>query len=425
MSDATSGRLDEALAAPDESEIAGRRWFVAIVWLAAAIGLITHGLDAEFDASFLVAVGVYTALAAWLHIVHRIHAWTATGNEERRVATMLAGAACALIALLALDPAHLVFLFGAFTLTFGFAPTLRFAAIASFVVTLIWVGGWIFHELPTGALATPFLVWGTLNVINQVMDRVTAQSSERRALLQEISETRAALAQSERERGVLAERERVAAEIHDTLAQGFTSIVLLTQGTAARITELDSSALERTLGLIEETARDNLVSSRRLVENLGPAELDDGSLIDTIEREADRFTRATGVPATVSTTGEVVALGGAIDVTVLRVAQEALGNARKYAKANKVEIELEFETDAVTLSVVDDGIGFDPSAGPTEIAGVTGGRGLSLMVERLEAVGGEIEVSSQVGNGTVVVAAIPLDSPAMTSTQAGDAEERA
>ena len=411
MSDATSGRLDEALAAPDESEIAGRRWFVAIVWLAAAIGLVAHGLDADFDASFLIAVVVFGSLAAWLHLLHRVHAWTATGNDERRVAAMLIGVAGALIALLALDPAHLVFLFGAFTLTFGFAPSLRFAAVASFVVTLIWVGGWIFHELPTGALATPFLVWGTLNMINRVMDRVTAQSIERRALLQEISETRAALAQSERERGVLAERERVAAEIHDTLAQGFTSIVLLTQGTAARIGELDPYSLERTLGLIEETARDNLVSSRRLVENLGPAELDEGSLIDSIEREAVRFTKATGVPATVSTSGEIVALGGTVDVTVLRVAQEALGNARKYARANRVTIELEFEADVVTLSIVDDGVGFDPSTGPTEIAGVTGGRGLPLMSERLEAVGGEIEVTSEVGNGTVVVAAIPIDGP--------------
>lgn len=409
MSDATSGRIDEALAAPEESEIAGLRWFIAIVWLAAALGLIGHGLDAEFDGGFLVAVGVHVVLSTWLHLVLRIHGWRATGNDHRRVAIMLGGVVSALVALLAIDPAHLVFLFGAFTLTFGFAPTLRFAAIASFIVTLVWVGGWIVHDLPTGALATPFLVWGTLNVISQAMDRVTRQSNERRALLQEISETRAALAESERERGVLAERERVAAEIHDTLAQGFTSIVLLSQGTAARVDALDTASIARTLGLIEETARDNLVSSRRLVENLGPAELEEGSLVESIGREADRFTAASGVRSSLSIVGDPMPLGGSIDVTILRVVQEALANARKYAKATQVTIEVEFEPDSVTTSIVDDGVGFDPADGPTEVAGVTGGRGLSLMADRLAGVGGEVEVTSEPGSGTVVVAAVPIE----------------
>ena len=119
------------------------------------------------------------------------------------------------------------------------------------------------------------------------------QSSERAHLIAELEASRAEVARLSHEAGVAAERARLAGEIHDTLAQGFTSIITLVQAA-------ESEALrDERLALAVRTARENLAESRALVAALAPSALGSGSLHDAVRRQAARFTEETGVPAPV------------------------------------------------------------------------------------------------------------------------------
>src|SRR5699024_269426 len=103
------------------------------------------------------------------------------------------------------------------------------------------------------------------------------------------------LAEAHHASGVLAERERLAGEIHDTLAQGFTSIVMVAQTAQAELRRgRDDAAAER-LASIEATARDNLEEARALVAAFAPAALSQGTLVDALERITERFAAETGV----------------------------------------------------------------------------------------------------------------------------------
>lgn len=436
--DPTSEVVTRALAAPDES-VAGRRLYLAIVWVSVSLGLAAHALESPAS-EVAPAVAVIVGLAVWLHLVHRIHQWTVEVSPGNYL-TAVGGAALALSALLVIDSAYLVVLFGMFTLVFAFSRDDRLALIASGVVTLIWLTAWVGYGLPSGGLATPVLVWGTLNIIAQATSRISAQSAERRDLLEQLETTRSLLAVVERERGMLAERQRLAAEIHDTLAQGFTSIVLVAEATAGRLESLDSTTLGRNIDLIETTARDHLTSARRMVEDLRPPELDRATLPEALRELVDkhRFTSSTLVaeagPDEPGRQTEVVfrlsgtphPLGGSLDVALLRAAQEALNNALKHAGASAVVVSLDYDPDqadvlmaaTVRLKVVDDGVGFSDGEGPRSVAGSSGGRGLELLRSRLADVGATLSVTSAPGTGTTVLVEVPMDETGMTRPDGG------
>jgi signal transduction histidine kinase len=217
-------------------------------------------------------------------------------------------------------------------------------------------------------------------------------------LITELSQTREQLAAAHHEAGVLAERHRLAGEIHDTLAQGFTSIVTLIQAATAGL-EPGATARDH-LDLALKTARDNLAEARALVSALSPAELDGSTLGDAIARVAE--TAGTGGDATIRSevSGSKRSLPTTTEVVLLRVAQEALANVRKHAAARQVDVGLSYTDDAVLLTVTDDGRGFDPDA-------VSGGYGLRGMRERVWQAGGTITVRTAPGEGTVVRAEVP------------------
>ena len=93
---------------------------------------------------------------------------------------------------------------------------------------------------------------------------------------------------------------------------------------------------------------------------------------------------------------------------MLRVAQEALANAKKHAAANRIEIGLVFADDTASITITDDGSGFDIGDGPTEVAGVIGGHGLGGLRDRVANIGGTVEIRSERGAGTVVHAEVPV-----------------
>lgn len=238
-----------------------------------------------------------------------------------------------------------------------------------------------------------FLVSAALGVwLGTWINRIIEQSKERAVLIAELQASRAVVARLSHEAGVAAERERLAGEIHDTLAQGFTSIITLVQAA-------DPALANERLALAVRTARENLDESRALIAALGPSALADASLAEAVRRQAASFTEAIGVPAVARVTGEPRALPTAVEVVLLRAAQEALTNVRRHAGAHEVDVLLAYRDESVRLVVRDDGRGFDPEAAH--------GFGLSAMRARAEQVRGSLLVRSDPETGTTIELEVP------------------
>jgi signal transduction histidine kinase len=222
--------------------------------------------------------------------------------------------------------------------------------------------------------------------------RVIEQNVERGQLIAELSASRAEVVRLSHEAGVAAERARLAGEIHDTLAQGFTSIITLLQAA-------DPALRDERLALAVRTAKENLAESRALVAALAPAALSERSLPDAVRRQATRFTEETGVPAPVRVTGDERALPTKVEVVLLRSAQEALTNVRRHACAREAAVLLAYAATTVRLVVRDDGHGFDPATAD--------GFGLNGMRTRAEQVNGTLTVHSDPDTGTTIELEVP------------------
>jgi signal transduction histidine kinase len=229
--------------------------------------------------------------------------------------------------------------------------------------------------------------------------RIIKQSEERAELIAQLEQTRAELARANREAGMLAERDRLASEIHDTIAQGFTSIVMLVQAAEAMIESEDLSLARTQLKLIDQTARENLAEARTLVADLRPAPLTSATLADALARLTERAGQDLGIAADFVVTGTPPELGTSKEVVLLRVCQEALANVRKHAKATSVRVRLELGESGARLIVADDGAGFNTGQ-------ASGGYGLRGMQARVAEAGGSLQVDSAPGLGTTVRAEV-------------------
>jgi signal transduction histidine kinase len=229
------------------------------------------------------------------------------------------------------------------------------------------------------------------------IDRTTRESARRAELIEELKASQAEVARLSREAGTATERARLAREIHDTLAQGFTSIITLVQAAESELDD-DRAKLEKHLTLAVRTARENLQEARAMVAALAPSALDSGSLDDAVRRQVERLGEETGIEAGYRTVGTVSELPIAVEVVLLRAVQEALSNVRKHAEARAVTVVLRFTDPAVTLTVTDDGIGF---------AAAETGFGLAGMRARVEQVSGTLIIQSTPGYGTRLELEVP------------------
>jgi signal transduction histidine kinase len=235
------------------------------------------------------------------------------------------------------------------------------------------------------------------------IEKVITQSQQRAELIEQLESARDELAEAHHSAGVMAERERMAREIHDTLAQGMTSIVMLAQAASAELSRGVSEGAAARLAAIEDTARENLAEARALVAAFTPVALAEATLTEVLRRQAERFATETGVDVRVSLDlpdEEVAALPQAQQVVLLRSAQEALANVRKHAAATQVLITLGLSDDGVWIEIRDDGSGFTPGS-------ESGGFGLNAMRGRVEESGGSVEVESTPGRGTRVQVLVP------------------
>lgn len=211
----------------------------------------------------------------------------------------------------------------------------------------------------------------------------------------------ALLYQKTREITVLEERNRLAREIHDTLAQGFTGIVLQLEA-AEQVLGQDVNQARHHLDRARRLARESLAEARRSVRALRPQALEGRSLTDTLRREVADFNQTGGAQASFTVSGRGKALRQDVESTLLRICQESLTNVRKHAKASQVEVRLIFAGKAVRLVIRDDGRGFNTEA-PAE-----GTFGLVGMKERTRLQGGTLVVQSEGGKGTLVEVSLPV-----------------
>lgn len=279
---------------------------------------------------------------------------------------------------------------------------------ASVALTAVLTAAVVFAQVRLGAtldasvLLTPVAVAG---ITVAAYAALAAQTRRQRRLIAELVRTRDALAAAERTAGVLAERARLAREIHDSLAQGFSSTRMLLQA-AQRAADSDPAAARRYLALAESATADNLAEARRVINDLAPAELDEtgGSLPDALRELAGRTGAESGLAVTVRVDGTPGPVPPRVAAALLRVAQGALANVREHARARTAVLTLSYVDDGIALDVYDDGVGFDPARARPD--GVRG-RGLGLATDRLAEIGGTLVVESEPGRGTVVAAAVP------------------
>lgn len=212
------------------------------------------------------------------------------------------------------------------------------------------------------------------------------------------------LAAAHRRTGVLEERARLSREIHDTLAQGLSSLRMLLQA-ADRAWTAEPERARAYVRRAAEAAGENLDEARRFVRDLAPPGLRDGSLPGALAALCESVGGDTGLDVRFRQEGTEYPLDPVVAAALLRVAQGALANVREHSGAGRAVVTLSYLAGEVMLDVYDDGVGFDETA-VTPAPGR--GHGLRAMRERLAGVGGRLTIENAPGEGTAVAAAVPV-----------------
>ncbi|MFE3026490.1 sensor histidine kinase [Nocardia tengchongensis] len=379
--------------------------FVVIGGLAASV--VVFLIHSHSTAGRLGACAALAGIVVWTLVLGKVHVGRGESYSSRELNGRTAGFTFGVVALfivaINLSAGAVAVLPVVYSLIYLALP-LRTALVTGTAVSAI---------IPLAALATqgahgpdvPLAL--SLSLIGLVLSPMVGSAitvavergEQQAALLEQLAQSRAETARLSHVAGRSDERARLAREIHDTLAQGFTSIVALAQAVESEI-DANPETARRHIGLIRDTARENLAEARSMVVELTPSVLSEGSLVDSVRRQGDRLADATGITVTVNAAETFPALDTAGEVVLLRVAQEAFSNVRKHAEASAVTVDMRQTGAGVRLSVTDDGTGF-------AFDRISTGFGLRGMRERAEQVGGTMSVSSRPGHGTTVEVEIP------------------
>ena len=224
------------------------------------------------------------------------------------------------------------------------------------------------------------------------------------------------LHETEEQWTIHAERDRIARELHDSLAQVLGVIHLQLRSLEVRAKDEASSDLADELSDIADTADEAYRDVREAILGLRETVREDGGLEGSLREYLRKYSRQTGIAATVACEGDARRfISPRSEVQLLRVVQEALTNTRKYAQASKVSVRIACAPGGTTLSIEDDGVGFDPS---TVAGSMEGGFGLASMRERVQQIGGRIDVHTAPNAGTTIV--VRLDAEDTVGTPAAE-----
>lgn len=232
-------------------------------------------------------------------------------------------------------------------------------------------------------------------------------------IAQQLRATRSELAQTQHEAGRLEERERLAREIHDTLAQGLSSIVLMSRAAPSTLESADTQTTAEALKVIETSVQSNLDEARRFIKDLSSPALD-MSLTDSLQRlviglnqqaEAQQSGLVVEFSSDVQDGERLVSEATAQEL--LRIAQGALSNVVTHAHASRAVLTFNIWDQLLTLDVFDNGIGFDP----TQVTPQEGkGYGLVSLRSRAENLGGQLSLEQAEPSGTILTVQVPLNS---------------
>jgi two-component system NarL family sensor kinase len=202
---------------------------------------------------------------------------------------------------------------------------------------------------------------------------------------------------------VLEERNRISREIHDTLTQDFTAVILHLE--AAETTLQDCSEETRNLlNYARDLARNGLVESRRFVRELRPAVLEKENLTDAILHVAQQAASGTALKIEMDVTGTPRTLSSEIEDNLVRIVREACTNAVRHSAAKNLRIELKYKMRKVDLEIIDDGCGFDLGNIPKKSES---GFGLISMEERVRRIRGKFKINSNSQIGTHLHISVP------------------
>lgn len=234
-------------------------------------------------------------------------------------------------------------------------------------------------------------------IIGAFIASIIKQSTDRQRLIVELTRSRANLMKVEREAGRLTERQRIARDIHDSLAQHFTSIIMQLSAAKHSTPETVQSAIQQA----QDAAREGLNEIRRIVWDMQPEQFEKASLVEAVEELAARWSAENNIQVKMKVTGIPRSLTSSAETTLLRILQEALHNINKHALAKNVNITFSFMEDIFVMDIADDGVGFDPSKN-------SDGFGMKTMRERTEELSGTLTIESERGTGTAIAVSIPI-----------------
>lgn len=332
-------------------------------------------------------------------------AWYGTGAafaSGRFSRWWLVGLAALWLGMLLLSP-EFVWLSFPLLLLAGHLLRVRWSILFAVAVIAAAITAPILHqsEVTFAHIVGPLLGGGFSLAISLGYDALLRDAIERDRLIaslirtqQEMAEVQDELARTQHEAGATRERTRLSRDLHDTIAQELSSMVMLAR----------TGDVER-MPQIESLAQHSLIDLRRIVAALAPAELEGSALAAAIERMLAALAADTGIHVDFIVDPALPALPTPVEVVFLRVAQSALANVRQHSEADSVVVHLELAGPEVRMSVADDGIGFAAAERP----GTSTSYGLAAMGSRLRELGGDLAISSTPGEGATLIASVPVD----------------
>ena len=370
-----------------------------VVWAGTIGAAFVGSMVLAYRPAFDSLDGIRDTVLPWLALAGLVLAWSGRTFQVRMSGILLATAVWA--ALLGTDDGWSMLSFALYALCFMVdSSRVAVGVTLAGIVSIIWAVASL--DGPTWTWMIPFFVFCAASAIAVTIHRIGRLTAEQADLIRQLRSTRSELAASERSRGVLEERARLAGEIHDTLAQGFTSIVLL-----ARAGTRPTADPQEALTSIEATAQQNLDTARRLVATSGPSELAHAALPEALRRHL-QAALPSGVTGEVDVVGAPLPLPGSVETVLLRAAQEGIRNACTHAEPQRVDVTLRYAANAVKLAVRDDGIGFDN--GPVHDRGtLTGGQGLTTLSRRVGSLAGDLTITAGDEGGSILTVELPVD----------------
>jgi len=195
------------------------------------------------------------------------------------------------------------------------------------------------------------------------------------------------------------ERQRMARELHDTLSQGLAGLILQLEAADAHLIANRNDKAQSIIISAMEQARFTLADARRAIDDLRQPSLDD--LESALRREIDRFSNATGIPIHFYA-DQTPPLPAPVKETLIRAVAESLSNIAQHAEAQNVEVHVRVKDKTISVTIKDDGQGFDALSIPSGHYGILG------IKERILLINGNLEIQSENGKGTVLKIEIPL-----------------